>query len=264
MHRFAPALRRVAGDLDLPSRVRTALLLEMAADLESMFEHYRSTGLAEAVAAQRAEEAVLGSPEVIHRLVRIHASQRGDWWLDVGASVTRGAGAVLLAAGVVPMLALAGAVSSWVLMGGSTPLIWPILLVGVVQVGAVAIATARLVAGHPVPRRAPAVILVLSAIAPALGILALSLGVQAVAAGLPAVADQSAIASRIAGDGAALLMGLVLGISGLIGWFLLLHLESRRADREVEALLSGTWSDHQQLCSRRESSAVLPLVRRRQ
>lgn len=61
MERFAPALRRVARELDLPRAVRSPLLLEMASDLDPVFEHHRSRGVGEAEAARRAEETVLGS-----------------------------------------------------------------------------------------------------------------------------------------------------------------------------------------------------------
>lgn len=54
MDRFAAALRRVAGELDLPRAARDPLLLEMAADLEAVFEHHMARGLG-------TEEACSGS-----------------------------------------------------------------------------------------------------------------------------------------------------------------------------------------------------------
>lgn len=171
---------------------------------------------------------------------------------------------MLIAAGVVPVLVGAGAMSTWILIGGRTVLVWPMLVVGVWVIAVAAVEAGRLVGGRPLGRGSSATLLLLSALAPALGVLAVALGVQAVAAEVSAAADQVAIARRIAGDGAALLMGLLIGIAGMFTWFFLLNLESRRADREVEALLSGGAWQQSAAAPRRDPRAILPLVRRRQ
>lgn len=79
MEKFAPALGRVARELDLPRGVRGPLLLEMAADLEAVFERRRACGLGEVEAARKAEEAVLGSSEVLGRLAQLHKRSWRGW-----------------------------------------------------------------------------------------------------------------------------------------------------------------------------------------
>lgn len=72
MHRFAPALRRVARELDLPRGARATVLRELAGDLDAVYAHHRERGLGEAEAQRRAEETVLGTTQVIRRLARLH------------------------------------------------------------------------------------------------------------------------------------------------------------------------------------------------
>lgn len=269
MERFAPALRRVARELDLPRRTRTALLLEMAADLEAVYEHHRSRGLGEADAARRAEETVLGSSEVIRRLGRLHASPWRSWSEEVGARLTGGLDLVLLATGVLPVVALAGGVAVWAMAADPAPAVWAILGIGVVMTALVATETVRLLGGRaPRPRSLPT-ILVLAALAPAVGLLALTVGLHRAARDFPASAvavsagGQAELAAVAARDGAALLVGLLLGIGGLVAWFALLHREAQRAGREVDALLGGDGQAAAASPPHDRTLLTLPLVRRR-
>ena len=93
MSRFAGVLKRISDGLDLPQPTRSRILLEMAGDLEDLYEHHRATGLSEADAVQRAEEAFVASDEALKHLSRIHgtgggftdrvAVQAGTWWAKV-------------------------------------------------------------------------------------------------------------------------------------------------------------------------------------
>lgn len=278
MERFAPALRRVARELDLPRRTRSTLLLEMAADLEAVFEHHRSRGLSEAEAARRAEETVLASSEVIRRLGLLHESSWRGWAEDVGARLAGGLDLLLLVTGVLPVVALAGGVSVWALAADPAPAVWAILLIGVLMTAVVATETVGLLRGRPFRRHGLPTLLVLTALAPALGLLALVLGVHraardlpsasaSAAAAAPAVASapgvQAELAAVMVRDGAALLVGLLLGIGGLLAWFALLHREAQRADREVDALLGGDGHAAAASPPHDRTTVTFPLVRRR-
>ena len=93
MSRFAGVLKRVSDGLDLPQPTRSRILLEMAGDLEDLYEHHRGQGLDEAEAVQRAEEAFVASDEALKHLARIHEAsggltdrvtrQVGSWWEKV-------------------------------------------------------------------------------------------------------------------------------------------------------------------------------------
>lgn len=265
MSRFAPALRRVAAELDLPRRVRSALLLEMAADLEAVYEHHRGRGLDEEAAARRAEETVLGSSEVIRRLGRLHAGSWRGWAEETGARLAGGLDLLLLSVGVLPILGLAAGVSVWALAADRSPVVvWAILLVGVLMAVLVATEPVRLLRDRAPRRRQLPSLLVLSAMAPALGLLAAVLGLSRAAADFAAdPLAAPALVSTIARDGAALLAGLLLGIAGLLAWFVLIERDTRRAAREVDTLLADDAPDRAHPDPSGAPGAVLPLVRRR-
>jgi hypothetical protein len=74
MNRFADILREADARLDLPPAARARILLEMAADLDDLYDHHRLLGLREEEAEERARQAFALSDEVLADLVDIHAS----------------------------------------------------------------------------------------------------------------------------------------------------------------------------------------------
>lgn len=256
MERFAPALRRIAAELDLPRGARTELLLEMAADLDATYEHHRARGLSEDESARRAEATVLGSSEVIRRLGRLHVSPWRGWASEMGLRLSSGLDRVLLVVGVLPTVATAVGVSVWVLAERPSPLAWSILLVGVLMVVVAARESVRHLRDGARRGAYLQTLLVLAVMAPALGLLAPVLGLRRVTGLTGGAPDQVTLLTTVIQDGATLLAGLLVGVGGLLVWFVLLELEARRAAREVDALLGeGVRSPEQ---------AVIPLVRRRQ
>lgn len=297
MDMFAPALRRIADELDLPRRTRAAILLEMAADLEAVYEHHRRQGLPEEEAARRAEETVLASSEVIRRLGRLHRIPWRGWAEEAGERLTEGFELVLLLVCVLPALVVSALMAAWVLRAGGSPLTWLLVVTGVLMV----LTTARPGAsrrssppgttrpgttrpGTTPPGTTPfgsrrasngwgvSPLLVLSAMAPVTGLLAVALGVQATAAtmadaslspgspvatalrGVTTAPLAGVTAARLAGDAAVAVAALLLGLSGLLTWFVLVGREARRAADEVESLLAGGAPEPDSI----------PLVRRRQ
>lgn len=264
MERFGPALRRAAGELDLPRRIRAELLLEMAADLEAVYEHHRARGLTEDEAARHAEATVLGSTEVIRRLGRLHASPWRGWAEGVGARLSRGLGLVLLAVGVLPILATGAGVSIWALAAGPSAVAWSILLVGSLMTALAATEGLRLIRDRPLRRSRLPSLLVLAAMAPALGLLAPVLGLHRAINGLTGAAPgQSILLATVVRDGATLLAGLLIGIGGLLAWFVLLERDARRAAREVDTLLEDDAPPSEPPGTEGATNTILPLVRRR-
>ena len=80
MSRFNSFLHRTGERLALPKATRSLILVEIAADLEDLFNHYVEQGLSEEEAAARAEEKVDMSDDALAELVRIHSDTRG--WSD--------------------------------------------------------------------------------------------------------------------------------------------------------------------------------------
>jgi len=80
MSRFNLFLHRTGERLMLPKATRSLIILEIASDLEDLFQHYVQQGLSEEEATARAEERVDMSDEALAELVRIHADTGG--WAD--------------------------------------------------------------------------------------------------------------------------------------------------------------------------------------
>jgi hypothetical protein len=80
MSRFNVFLHRTGERLALPKATRSLILVEIASDLEDLFQHYLQEGLSEEEAAAKAEEKVDMTDEALTELVRIHSEARG--WTD--------------------------------------------------------------------------------------------------------------------------------------------------------------------------------------
>jgi hypothetical protein len=265
MSRFAPALRRVARELDLPPPVRAGILMEMAADLEAIFEHHRRSGASEEEAARQAEEAILGSPEVLRRLSRLHRDSWSGRSGEIGRRMHGGVDLLLLLLGVAPTLLIAGAVAARALSGPmANPLGCVLLGIGAAMSGVIAVEAIRSYGRLRVATRRIPLLLALSAAAPAIGALALAVGLHSAAElsamGVPAEEARVLFAERAASDGALFLVGLLLGLAGTLSSFLLHGRATEITAREVDALLDGE-GDRVVGSGRRDA---IPLVRRRQ
>jgi hypothetical protein len=67
-------LSKISGRLSLPQPVKSRVVLELAADLEDLFEHFTAEGLPEDEAMTRAVERVQLSDEALARLIQVHGS----------------------------------------------------------------------------------------------------------------------------------------------------------------------------------------------
>jgi len=156
MSRFAPLIRATSQRLDLPQPARARVLVEMAGDLEDLFEHYVATGASEDEAHRRACERLEPSDDALRQLVEVHGSPvrrilerisertRSRW--ERAAIIIL---AVYLAASTLEVM-----MSNRFFLDAS-PLIWPVVILGLL---ALAIAIARVYAlylkGDHDPRRA--------------------------------------------------------------------------------------------------------------
>jgi len=268
MTRFRTELRRAAGDLDLPRPARDEILMELAAELEAAFDDQRRRGLSEAEAARKAEELILGSGEVMRRLGRLHADRWQGWTHGAGARLTEGTGIVLVALAVVPMLAFAGVKATPVLLGApgrpsSWLLAWLVFAVGAGIALLAAREGVRIARGRMPTRTGPTLVILLSVLAPALGLLALALGlhVAGTAHGSGAL-DPAALALILEGlahDGALFAIAILVGIAGALLWFVIVDRAWVLAAREVDALLAESAAPRNP-----GPGDVIPLTRRRQ
>lgn len=265
MSRFEAALRRAARELDLPPRAGAAVLLELSSDLEAVYEHHRGRGLSDEAAARRAEEQVLGSPEMLRRLGSLH---RESWADGVSAGMASPSSLLLLALGVVPVMGMAAAVGVLILWPAAGPHAWALLGVAVLLMVMVAVELAHVGSGRRVRRSRIPRLLVVGSTAPAIGLLAVAQGADRVVQRLTEATAGGAAALEVArlgtAEGAAFIMGVLIGMFALIAVFVLLHREHRQADRDVRTLLSERpEAEGSRSTSHQPGGRVLPLVRRR-
>ena len=74
MKQFTPLLKSINERLDLPQPTKTRIILEIAADLDDLYQLYLSRGISENEAAQKAEEKIDLTDEALNELVQIHQS----------------------------------------------------------------------------------------------------------------------------------------------------------------------------------------------
>jgi len=74
MTEFADVLMPLSARLPLPQPVRSRVLLEIAADLEDLYQHYRDAGMSQAEARSKAIEACDLSDQALAELVQLHTS----------------------------------------------------------------------------------------------------------------------------------------------------------------------------------------------
>jgi len=246
--RFLPALRRLSAELPLPEPTRSRILLEMAGDLDALFEHYRSRGVDEDEAARRTEEKLLASPEALQHLIAVHTTPYQRLLSRAAGRLRWGFDLLLFAVGVVPMLALAVAVAvAQADTLGGAPLLWPLLLVAAAA-AAISLAkayqlfvrrersTARLHSGVPT-------LVFLGVLGPVLGGLVFLLSLHDLALGLAmgtlAGPSQAVVAARVARDGTLLLLGLLLGFATALVWFVLVNRIATIEETDGAALLAA-------------------------
>lgn len=136
MSRFAAVLRRASDRLELPESIKSRILLEMAGDLEDLYQHHLDQGLDPAEAARRAEEAFATSDEALRHLANIHRSGPGrltdrltspveTWWEKVLL--------VVLVAAFVAITATTATHERFFLV--VSPFVWPIAGLAVAAFG---------------------------------------------------------------------------------------------------------------------------------
>ena len=151
MSRFNVFLHKTDERLALPKATRSLILVEIASDLEELFNHYIQQGLGEEEAAVRAEEKVDMSDEALAEIVRIHSESHG--WTDrIVRRVHSFWERIALTVIVLYFVASAALHSNASLFANLTVFIWPVLAVFVGLVVIFVVQMARF-SDHPSPRR---------------------------------------------------------------------------------------------------------------
>ena len=133
MSRFNQILHHTGERLALPKATRSLILVEIASDLEDLYEHYVNQGLSEEEAAARAEEKVNMTDEALVELVRIH-SERHGWSDRIARRVQPLWERLAMSVIVLLFLVLAIAGNDLSLFRETTGFVWPIGAIMIVLV----------------------------------------------------------------------------------------------------------------------------------
>ncbi|MCU0645880.1 MAG: hypothetical protein MUC94_16675, partial [bacterium] len=74
MKQFTPLLKSINERLDLPQPTKSRIILEIASDLNDLYQLYLSRGLTEKQAVEKAQEKIDLTDEALNELVLIHQS----------------------------------------------------------------------------------------------------------------------------------------------------------------------------------------------
>lgn len=136
MTHFRAQLAALDRRLPLEGPVRDRVLMEVAADLEDMFEHFRGTGLGAEEAAGRAVQACDLSDTALAELVRVHScgpSRLQDRVAGPGPSRWELLLIVVMGLGVISGVFLQPPAGG--IIGDAGPAVWPVLALFAMAVG---------------------------------------------------------------------------------------------------------------------------------
>lgn len=128
MSRFNAVLHRTGDRIGLPAATRSLILVEIAADLEDLFQHFLSQGLSEDEAAARAEEMVDLSDAALAELVNVHSDARG-WAERIVQRSQPFWERIAMALIILFFVAVAAVEPNWDLMLHTSMFIWPVLAI---------------------------------------------------------------------------------------------------------------------------------------
>lgn len=112
----------------MPEPAHSRVLLEMASDLEALYDHYRARGLDEDEAVRLTEERLVASPAALQQLVMVHTTGYQRWLSRATGGLRLGFDLVLFVLAVVPLLAFSGQVVGAQLRGGGAGVLTGIVM----------------------------------------------------------------------------------------------------------------------------------------
>jgi membrane protein YdbS with pleckstrin-like domain len=138
VNRFSDTLRHIDQRLSLPEPAKSRVLLEIAADLEGLYEHFSGQGQDDEQAAALALEHAELSDAALKRLVEVHASSPGRFIERLSERTASGWERLLLGVVVLFLVIVVGReILTWQLFAGASVFIWP--LAGVAVIGLILI-----------------------------------------------------------------------------------------------------------------------------
>lgn len=128
MSRFTPLLRKINDTLDLSPAVKSKILLEIAADIEDLYQFYLSEGFTEEEASIKTEEKFNMSDEVLSQLAAVHESLADKFFRKISEQTrTRFERITLFLVLLSIALLSAHAIISTQFLNNTGLFVWPIL-----------------------------------------------------------------------------------------------------------------------------------------
>jgi hypothetical protein len=238
MSRFDEFLHQTGERLALPKATRSLILVEIASDLEDLFQFYLQQGMTEEQAAARAEEKVDMSDAALAELVRVHSDVR-SWTERIGLGAQAFLECIAMTLLVLFFVAAAATSADGRVLAHLTRYIWPILGILLLLVVTFTVQVTGF-SGRPHPRRLRerlATPLFLGAGSVVVGFL--SAGVQLYRAlmrmaGRPEEAG-AVFAQAVLGSTATVACALLVALIAGFLWFVLAGRVARLEDEAAEA-----------------------------
>ncbi len=217
-------LRRVAERLGVPLPRRVRILRELAADLDALTARFQAEGCEPGEARRRAAELVLPGEASLAALNRVHEPRYRRLTRRVPPDRLR-----LVERSALALATLGVVVAGWTALAGTDLLAHPSpFLLPVAGVGLAALAAVLAKAfdvwirqDHAAPRRGLTGVLVLSVAPVPLAFLGLAVDILLMAAALEADPSRTAELTLrwLQADSVLLAVGLLLTLTGCLGWF---------------------------------------------
>lgn len=217
-------LQRIAERLGVPLPRRVRILRELAADLDALTERFQAEGVAPDEARRRAAALVLPGEESLAALNRVHEPPYRRWTRRVPPDRLR-----LVERTALVLATLCVVVAGWTALAGTdllahrSPFLLPVAGIGMAALAAV-LAKAFDVwirQEHAAPGRGLTGVLVLAAAPVSLAFLGLAVDILLMAAALEADPSRTAALTLrwLQADSVLLAVGLLLTLTGCLGWF---------------------------------------------
>jgi hypothetical protein len=240
MSRFNVFLHRTGDRIGLPTATRSLILVEIAADLEDLFQHYLHQGMSEEEAASRAEEKVDMSDEVLLELVRIHSDARG-WAERIVQRAQPFWERIAMAMIVLFLVVISSIEANWNPMRHTAIFIWPVLAIFVALVTFFVVQLVRMSNG-PSPRRlreSLATPIFLGTASVVVGFVGFGIDMYQTLMRMSANPEQAApLFARVLLEGTSTLMvALIVALVGAIVWFILAGRVARIEDEAARSFM---------------------------
>jgi len=240
MSRFNMFLHRTGGRLGLPASTRSLILVEIAADLEDLFQHYVHQGMSEDEAAERAEEKVDMSDEALVELVRIHSDARG-WAERIVQRAQPFWERMAMAVIFLFLVAMASIETNWNPLRHTTAIIWPVLGILIVLVTFFVVQIFRMSNGQSPGRlrESLATPLILGAASVVVGFAGVGIEMYRTLMRMAGDPENAAplFARAILGGTSTLMVALIVALIAAVAWFVLAGRVARREDEATRAFL---------------------------